>query len=358
MLAKKSRKCLLLLALTALFSQAAHADGNLQNPYAMCSITLRYYDGAEGSDPIAGARFAFMRVASLKQTAADRGVGTSWQGIVPTQGGNLLHVDERTKASDIYAAVVSAYSGKTPAGGYMVTAGTDASGIARASNLPEGIYLVRETAPAKEHLPSAPFLVAVPFTSETGTGKQTWRFDAEAEPKPQPCGDLVISKVLKGSGADLKAVFHFEVTFDRGGSFHYRKTGGKTGRVKSGSVIALKGGESVVIDTIPVGTAYRVREKEANAGGYKTTSTGASGRIRRKTQALARFVNEKKSAVKKTTAAETYAPVRALPPTAAAATKSTSPVRTGDGNPLLAHLLLMTAAAVMIVMTGRKKTRR
>ena len=74
-------------------------------------------------------------------------------------------------------------------------------------------------------------------------------------------------------------------------------------------------------------------------------------------KAVAKKSSDKKAAVKKTTAAETYAPVRALPPTAAA-TKSTSPVRTGDGNPLLAHLLLMTAAAVMIVMTGRKKTRR
>ena len=266
--------------------------------YRECSVTIRYRDTEEGEDPVAGAVFCYYKVASFRQDAAGSGVGVRYETLLKDEEGRPVTVSASGSAEDLEKAAVSAYADGTPRGGTSGKMKTDANGIASASGLPSGIYLIREVQPAPSHLLSAPFLISVPLT-EAASGKEgasvSWKYDAVAEPKPQPCGDLAVVKIARGSGAELSRVFHFQITLDTEGSFPWKKQDGETGRVKNGGSLSLKAGDSVVISRIPVGTSYRVTEKEADADGYRTSAEGAEGRIRRTKQSRAIFVNTRQA---------------------------------------------------------------
>lgn len=106
-------------------------------------------------------------------------------------------------------------------------------------------------------------------------------------------GSLTISKKLTGGDVEVDRTFHFTVTFDYGaagvpdsGTYAYLKTGpdGNTveeGRITSGSVITLKGGESATIMDIPAGIAYSVAEEDVSEEGYTSqiTDGASSGQI-------------------------------------------------------------------------------
>lgn len=57
----------------------------------------------------------------------------------------------------------------------------------------------------------------------------------------------------------------------------------------------LKSGESKSATGLPEGTTYTVTEAEANAGGFSTTSTGATGKLELGKTATAAFVNSRPS---------------------------------------------------------------
>lgn len=57
---------------------------------------------------------------------------------------------------------------------------TDTTGIAAFTDLPLGLYLLQETAPAANAVPLAPFLVSVPMTSPAG---DDWMYDINVYPK-------------------------------------------------------------------------------------------------------------------------------------------------------------------------------
>ena len=171
--------------------------------------------------------------------------------------------------------------------------------------------------------------------TEPGSGEivQVWCYDAEAEPKPQPCGELLIEKTIRGSGADSKTDFHFKVVLEEDGPYPCVRPDGEQDVLSSGDVVALKGGESLLIGYIPAGSRYKVTEQEANQNGYVTTETGTLGRITRSERARAVFVNEKNKPAASTSdpPSVTSAPTRTpTPAPTSSPTKTPTPVPTSS----------------------------
>ena len=171
--------------------------------------------------------------------------------------------------------------------------------------------------------------------TEPGSGEivQVWCYDAEAEPKPQPCGELLIEKTIRGSGADSKTDFHFKVVLEEDGPYPCVRPDGEQDVLSSGDVVALKGGESLLIGYIPAGSRYKVTEQEANQNGYVTTETGTLGRITRSERARAVFVNEKNKPAASTSdpPSVTSAPTRTPTPVPTSSpTKTPTPVPTSS----------------------------
>ena len=355
-----------LLALIPAFSSPALADGATMEMNRSSSLTIRYLESDDGNEGVAGAEFTLYLAAVPEEVTKSFTVSLRYRAVFK-KGGKTVCLDPSVTASAIEKLVLSFYSSKKSSKGYQTKTVTDANGTAYVSGLPPGIYLVKETKAAKEHLASAAFLVTVPFTRTRTVGGRKlteWCYDASAEPKPVPCGDLVISKTVRGDGADKKKQFHFAVRLSSEGSFHFRKSNGKEGRLKSGSVIALKAGQSVVIDTIPQGTVYQVKEKEAGLGGYRTKTSGTSGRISRKKQARAIFINTKSKAKKTPAPTLTPTPTRGgyVPPQRTGSpapnqTVSVPPVKTGDENPVGDWIFIFVCSlfAVLLLFTAKRQ---
>ena len=329
----------------------AGAEEKVITPERTCSLAIHYLDNLDGTDPIAGAEFTYYRVAEYSEEVFGDSTGIMWRSVIPIDGTEGALLEEGTDAAAVEGETLESYAGGIPKGGMTGTMKTDAYGNAHASGLLQGIYLIRETKSASGHLPCGSFLMAVPFTktemkkaemanagetnavttntgsanagstntgsmnagstnagatnaetinanpvnTEPGSGEsvQGWCYEAEAEPKPQPCGELLIEKAIRGSGADSKTDFHFKVILEEDGPYPCVRPDGEQDVLSSGDVIALKGGESLLISYLPVGSRYKVTEQEANQNGYVTTETGTSGRITRSERARAVFVNEK-----------------------------------------------------------------
>ncbi len=111
----------------------------------------------------------------------------------------------------------------------------------------------------------------------------------------EPVGNLTIKKTVTGDLGDQEQTFTFIVDLGISGVYPY--SGSKTGVIQNGQKITLKHGEYVIIEGLPVGTTYRITEKEANQSGYVTSSTGATGAITEQGQTAA-FVNSRSSVPK------------------------------------------------------------
>ena len=343
-----------------IFLKMAAADGPTIDMNRKGSLNISYRESDDGNDPIRGAVFKLYRVAVPEQKVSGYSVGFNYRSLIRDKSGNLIPINSKSTAENIEEAAAAAYSkgSKTGVGseGFECKAETDGNGRASAKDLPPGIYLVLEKKAAKGHLPGAPFLVSIPYTfSFVKDGKKymAWKTTAYAEPKPVSCGNLVIAKYLKGARANRRRKFHFQISISVSGKYHYKKSNGKEGWLKSGGRISLKGGQSAVIDTIPVGAAFMVKEIEANRDGYVTTSQGTSGKIARKKASRAVFVNQLTVPVSPTVT-PTAVPTR---PSAPERTKSTAPVKTGDTNPVLLYLLLATGSGLILTLASVKMVR-
>lgn len=101
-------------------------------------------------------------------------------------------------------------------------------------------------------------------------------------------GSLTVSKAVTGSGGEGDREWHFTVTLsDTGVSGTY---GGMT-FANGVATFALKDGGSATATGLPANAFYAVSETEANADGYVTTSTGATGTIPVDATAMAAFTN-------------------------------------------------------------------
>ena len=239
-------------------------------------ITIDYKEDIDGKDPVVGAEFTYYKVALI---------GSSGEYISIIDGIDAF--DRTTNAQEILDTVKEVYEKHPDENSRAIyQAVTDKNGISVTSGMEQGLYLAEESTPAVEHFASIPFLFSLPYTS-----KNVWEYQLTAEPKSLPGGDLIIKKTLSGNDVETDREFHFKVTLDYDGEIHYVKTSGEFGYIKSGDTIALKGGQSVTLDTIPAGCAYQVEEIEANKNGYVTESEGTEGNIVRTEPRTASFTN-------------------------------------------------------------------
>lgn len=103
--------------------------------------------------------------------------------------------------------------------------------------------------------------------------------------------DIDLSKAVTGRGAETDTSFDFAVSLDATGTFEY--TGDMTGTVADGDTISLKGGQSVTIKDVPVGTEYGFVEQPSTH--YLTSSQDATGTVAL-TGSSVRFTNTHKVA--------------------------------------------------------------
>lgn len=121
------------------------------------------------------------------------------------------------------------------------------------------------------------------------------------DPDTKPAvGTLTVSKTVKAANdpsapVDIEKVFDFKVNLkDKAGNTltgDYAYTiGEKRGTLGSGATFSLKHGQSIVIDGLPVGATYEVREKPTD--GYTATAEGDTGAITKENpNAAATFTN-------------------------------------------------------------------
>ncbi len=97
----------------------------------------------------------------------------------------------------------------TPAATPSVTTGgtAPANGVAKALNLPQGVYLVVEQPDTRITEPSAPFLVAVPMTDPLATDQ--WMTDVYAYPKNE---ELTITKKVDMPSVNIGDTVTFTIT--------------------------------------------------------------------------------------------------------------------------------------------------
>lgn len=108
-------------------------------------------------------------------------------------------------------------------------------------------------------------------------------------------GTLRISKqVVNGTGATADKEFTFTLGLADAegaaltGSYEYVKSDGSTGTVADGGTISLAGGQHVDV-AVPFGTTYSVAEAEAP--GFTSSATGATGTVSSQTPSEAVFTN-------------------------------------------------------------------
>ena len=245
------------------------------------SITINYYDDADGKKSVSGAGFRAVKVGE----AGDGYDEYPFTSLIPG-----LTIDETTKASDAAGSLKNLFE----AGKNVVTyeLETDRNGLASVSSVEPGVYLLEETAAAVHHRASEPVLLTVPYMEEDGTG---WNYDVRVSPKPVRTGDLKITKTVGGSAGDREKRFQFKVTLGEEGCFPYTSSDGRSGNLSSGGTLELADGESILISGLLEGTVYSVAEARANMDGYTTEAKNSEGRIVYGEEADCRFTNTKNS---------------------------------------------------------------
>lgn len=235
------------------------------------NLKIRYFDDSDETIPGTGAEYTIMQVGTV-----GRDVETN---------GRFLPLDEKmdwseeTDAIAYEERVLEVYK-ENPEIGYVDTMEIGEDGTALFSQIPVGVYIIRETKTLRYHIRPIPFLVSAPETDESGT---TWNLNAVANPKQILAGDIGIAKKAKGSVSSKDNTYHFTVELSCEGEYKAVLPGNKDALIKNGDVIELKAGQSASIMDIPAGTTFTVTEKEANQG-YQTTyynpdgSTSSSGK--------------------------------------------------------------------------------
>ena len=254
-------------------------------------LTITYFDSADGADPVAGAEFTCFKIGNMKH-AGDGAVTPEFSPIADWASGELLSREDGVRK--VAEAAIAAYERDLPPGGgsYRETTGKDGKAVIR--GISRGVYVAAETKPAAGHMASEPFVFSLPHTEKRGaSGEDILSYEVSAEPKPVPCGELLITKEVRGNGGDRTKEFRFSVRFDVPGTYPCRRSDGKEFTVAGSGEILLRHGQTVLIGMIPVGTAYEVAESDPGRDGYAVESTGTSGRIRRKMEAKASFINTK-----------------------------------------------------------------
>jgi hypothetical protein len=271
---------------------AATNTTSVIDPGRTGTLYIDYKEDTEGTQAIAGAEFTVYKIADI-------GTSGEYVSVISTISNDEIYKSD-SNPGDLVSRVQAAYKTQF-IGCEQYTAKTGSDGKLSIQSMQLGLYIVVETSPAAKHYASIPFYVAVPYTDNN-----EWVYSVTAEPKSCPAGDLVITKQVEGEEGETDRDFHFTVSFsDKTDTFVYTKSDGSKGKIKNGGEITLKHGEKAVIEDIPVGTEFTVKETEANTEGYITSATGAKGNIKRTVQKVAAFTNTRRTEV---STGDTYTP--------------------------------------------------
>lgn len=299
------------------------------------SITINYYDDADGKTGISGAEFRAVRIGEIQE---DPDL-FPFRSLVPG-----VTIDETTKASDIAGQVKSYMEAGESVTSYEMR--TDKSGRALVSSAAPGVYYLEETGEAEYHRPSEPVLLTVPYMEEDGSA---WNYDVLVAPKPVRTGDLRITKTVGGNAGDRKKRFQFHIDLGEEGKFPYTTSDGRSGSVSSGETIELADGESILISGLLEGSSYSVSEVRADMDGYATEAKNSAGRIDYGKAADCRFTNTKNASP-------------AGSGGGSSAGGKAGSVRTGDDTDVMLPTVLLFASggilAVLGLVCGRKRRQR
>ena len=127
---------------------------------------------------------------------------------------------------------------------------------------------------------------------DSDTAKAEFVNDKPTTPPPPGgnFGNLTVTKTVTGTAGDTSKVWNFTVTLsDETITGPY----GDMTFTNGVATFTLKHGESKTANNLPAGITYTVTEAEANADGYTTNATDATGTIPENDTARAAFVNDK-----------------------------------------------------------------
>ncbi|WP_337988255.1 DUF7601 domain-containing protein [Lysinibacillus macroides] len=136
-------------------------------------------------------------------------------------------------------------------------------------NLPVGLdYTVHQTDYTNEDYTTTPgdFI----FTGKIAEGQTAEAHYINSREMP---GGLLISNTVSGNGSDESKEFEYTVSFTGPGAdsiYHYTKSDGTTGTIKSGDKFQLKHGQTLLIEEIVKDTAYTVTATDYTTDGYTT----------------------------------------------------------------------------------------
>lgn len=190
------------------------------------SLTINFHTSeASGKKPISGAEFSVYQVADVSVSKLGDG-NTTYTLTKDFAGATVdgkeisflgMDAEASNKAAEAFAKVALEKSLSADS-----TVMTDDKGVARYVDLPNGAYLVCETAAtgmAGNYKPMAPYLVLVPgiIPSKDSSKFNSWEYNVTSEPKPQvdpkssAVVDIPVTKIITGSQAPTDAAFRFEL---------------------------------------------------------------------------------------------------------------------------------------------------
>lgn len=239
------------------------------------NLTIKYFDDYDETIPITGAEFEILQIANI---GTDVTTGTNGAYIFLAEDLNFMIGEEEPDPIAYEQTVLDAYKANESLGFRAKgTIGND--GKAVFADIPAGAYLIHEVQNTRYHIKSQPFVASAPETNEESN---SWNFDVVVNPKQIIAGDLEVSKVLQGNGANKNDVFTFQILITDG-KYSCQMPDGSYGYVQSGDKIYIKGGEKFTIFDLPAGSHYQIIEIEANKNGYTTSYTNAEGTVKEKT---------------------------------------------------------------------------
>ncbi len=169
---------------------------------------------------------------------------------------------------------------------------TNSKGVLSMKALPDGDYTLKETGVPLGYTPSEK--VYAVHVEKDGTGTPITSIDGIVTNnisiknyKDGTTGNLLISKAVAGSGADLSKKFEFTLTLkDKNGieliseypynSFDKDNKIVKGGMIKSGDTFELSNSESFKVLDLPMESTYKVTETDYSSEGYVSMSLGSA----------------------------------------------------------------------------------
>lgn len=210
----------------------------------------------DGATPLEGVEFTAYQIADFDglYTYAGKALPT------PAEAENMIN---DVPASKTFSAV------------------SDENGYLKLSDLPLGIYFVKETfSPSQVSMKTASFVVSVPTTSPNGT---SWMYDITVQPKNETkYADITLHKTDVDSGADLGG-FSFVLeekivtSENSGGTWTAVGTSGSTGTTggttPAGATWTTGENGKFTISHLATSRSYRFKEVSAEDKQYIVDST-------------------------------------------------------------------------------------